>query len=600
MTKRTKIETRFELGIRADEVHIDRAATGEALAVWIDALRLADARGLIVGNSGAGKSRLARRLLEQAFGKIQMIVLDPEGEFPTLRTEHPFLLAGRSGEVPAEPRSAALLARRVMELGVSTVVDLYDLKLDQQRDFVRNFLDALMELPKELYHPVLVVIDEAHKFCPEGGEAVSADAVIALMSQGRKRGLGGILLTQRFAKLDKDASAEGNNVFVGRVVQDVDQRRAADVLGMPLQQARVALRDLDPGFFYAFGPAFEHKGVALFRAGAVASHHPQAGERHKVKASARPTELARLAEELKDLPQQAAEEIKTLEVARARVRDLERALKAAEKAAPPTAAPAPAKEKPVIKPADLKRLEVASARLEASEGKFTEELRRLADALSQRQQVVVTELGTLATLVAKVQAPAPPAITRAAIVADDTAAARHQAAARAPRAVQRIPAASGVGRGEAAILTAIAQYEDGAERDQLTILTGYKRSTRDAYIQRLASAELIAPYGSRFKVTSAGLAVLGPGFQPLPTGAALRAYWIGDGSSGGALPKGERDILAVVIEHHPNAVDRDAISERTGFKRSTRDAYLRRLANRRLVVSDRGPVRAAATLFEER
>lgn len=565
----------------------------------IDALRLVDGRGLIVGNSGAGKSRLARRMMEQAAGRVQIIVIDVEGEFSTLRDRHDFLLAGRGGEVPAEPRSAALLARRVMEQSVSTVVDLYDLKLDQQREFVRQFLDALLELPKDLYHPVLVVVDEAHKFAPEkgSGEAVSTASVIALMSQGRKRGLGGVLLTQRISKLHKDAAAEANNVAIGRVVLDVDQKRAADALGLAVATARTVLRDLDAGLFYGYGPAFVHRGVALFRGGDVFTRHPKAGERHTLKAAGTPEAIARIASEFADLPAQAAEEIKTLEAAKAKVRELERDLKVARKASPaPAPAPAP-KEVPVVKAADLKRLESSAARLEASEGKFTEELRRLTDILSQRQQVVVTELGTLTTLVAKVQAPAPPAhpAQHAGAVARS-----HSAAATMPRPAQRIPSSAGIGKGAAAILTAIAQYEDGAERDQLTILTGYKRSTRDAYIQRLAGAGLIVPYGSAHKVTDAGLAVLGPDFQPLPTGAALRAYWVGDDRTAGALPKGEREILAIVIEHHPNPVDREVISERTGFKRSTRDAYLQRLANRRLVVSDRGPVRAAATLFEER
>jgi DNA helicase HerA-like ATPase len=47
--------------------------------------------------------------------------------------------------------------------------------------------------------------------------------VIALMSQGRKRGYCGILATQRLSKLHKDAAAECNNVLIGRTWLDVDQ-----------------------------------------------------------------------------------------------------------------------------------------------------------------------------------------------------------------------------------------------------------------------------------------------------------------------------------------------------------------------------------------
>ena len=39
--------------------------------------------------------------------------------------------------------------------------------------------------------------------------------------------------------------------------------------------------------------------------------------------------------------------------------------------------------------------------------------------------------------------------------------------------------------GEQSILRACIQFPDGVTREQLTVLTGYKRSSRDAYIQRL-------------------------------------------------------------------------------------------------------------------
>lgn len=42
---------------------------------------------------------------------------------------------------------------------------------------------------------------------------------------------------------------------------------------------------------------------------------------------------------------------------------------------------------------------------------------------------------------------------------------------------------------------------------------------------------------------------------------------------------------------------REAISEATGYKRSTRDAYLQRLGARRLVTAERGLVRASELLF---
>ncbi len=64
------------------------------------------------------------------------------------------------------------------------------------------------------------------------------------------------------------------------------------------------------------------------------------------------------------------------------------------------------------------------------------------------------------------------------------------------------------------------------------------------------------------------------------------------------LPEGERAVLAVLAEAYPQAVERSQIDEMTSYKRSSRDAYLQRLSAKRLVVTERGAVRANAQLFD--
>ena len=85
----------------------------------IDLEKLIDNRLLVQANSGGGKSWLLRWLLEQSHGKVQQIVIDLEGEFSTLRENFDYILAGKDGDTPADPRSAGLLARKLLELNVS-------------------------------------------------------------------------------------------------------------------------------------------------------------------------------------------------------------------------------------------------------------------------------------------------------------------------------------------------------------------------------------------------------------------------------------------------------------------------------------------------
>ena len=197
-----------------------------------DLNRLIDTRLLIQANSGGGKSWCLRRLLEQTHGAVQHLVIDPEGEFASLRERFDYVLAVKQGgDTAAEPRTGALLAERLLELGVSAILDLYELKAHDRVRFVRVFLEALIDAPKKLWHPALVVVDEAHVYCPEKDEAESAGAVKDLATRGRKRGFCAVLATQRLAKLHKDAAAECNNKLIGRTSLDVDLKRASDDLG---------------------------------------------------------------------------------------------------------------------------------------------------------------------------------------------------------------------------------------------------------------------------------------------------------------------------------------------------------------------------------
>lgn len=90
---------------------------GKSLKLDIDLL--IPSRLLIQANSGGGKSWLLRRLAEQLYGKVQTIILDPEGEFFTLREKFGYVLVGDGGETPADVRSAQMLAEKFLQLKAS-------------------------------------------------------------------------------------------------------------------------------------------------------------------------------------------------------------------------------------------------------------------------------------------------------------------------------------------------------------------------------------------------------------------------------------------------------------------------------------------------
>jgi hypothetical protein len=97
-----------------------------------------------------------------------------------------------------------------------------------------------------------------------------------------------------------------------------------------------------------------------------------------------------------------------------------------------------------------------------------------------------------------------------------------------------------LGEGERKILIAAAQHQGGVTREQLSILTGYKRSTRDAYVQRLRRRGHMAERAGRLIATESGVLKLGSDHEPLPTGAALLPHCLE------RLPEAERALLELV------------------------------------------------------
>jgi len=291
-----------------------------------DLASLIDTRLLVQANSGGGKSWCIRRILEQSHGKVQQIVIDLEGEFATLREKYDYILAGKGGDIPTNIQSAPLLAKRLLELNVSAIVDLYELPHYERKIFVKRFLEAMIDAPKELWHSCLVVVDEAHVFCPEKGQSEAMSAVIELCTRGRKRGYSAVLATQRLSKLHKDAAAECNNKLIGRTGLDVDMKRAAEELGFTSREQYLSLRALEAGEFFAFGPAISTE-VTRVKIGGVETTHPKAGSRILASQPTAPTEkIKSILQRLTDLPKEAAEEAKTVQELKAQIVQLRRQL----------------------------------------------------------------------------------------------------------------------------------------------------------------------------------------------------------------------------------------------------------------------------------
>lgn len=517
---------------------------GKPLPLDVD--RLVVSRLLVQANSGGGKSWALRRLLEQTHGQLQHLVLDIEGEFGTLRERFDYVLAARTGgDCVADPRSAPLLARRLLELGVSAIVDLYELQAGERVRFVRAFLEALLDAPRELWHPALVVVDEAHLFCPQNGLAESAPAVIDLMTRGRKRGFCGVLATQRLSKLHKDAAAEANCKLIGRASLDVDLRRAGDELGFSSREDLARVRALPAGHFFAFGPGLSDQ-VQLLQVGPVETTHPRAGRGTAPVPPAR-EKVRKVLDQLKDLPQEAAQEAKTLADAKARIAQLEREVRAK----PVTPAPKVERvEVPVLKDGQL-------ARIESLLFKMSTALREVSTAILKTQPAAPKGKYSDQTM-AEVQ--------------------RRQVAAGLPpfkpatiERVQRDPKAAPpdgepLSRPEQRILDAIAWLEatnqqQAQEQAAVAFLAGYTTGGGAFNNPRgkLRGRGLIDYQGGGLALTDAGRAAAAHTAAEL-TSQELQQRVLG------RLPGPEAKLLRALLDAYPEALSNEELARRSGYE----------------------------------
>ena len=275
-------------------VAIEMGTTQGGQPATLDLEELLATRLLVQGNSGSGKSHLLRRLVEQSAPWVQQALIDPEGDFVTLAEQFGHVVVDAAAHTEAALQQ---IAARVRMHRISVVLNLENLETERQMRHTAAFLGGLFDMDRDYWFPMLVVVDEAQLFAPAAAGEVSDEARKAslgamtnLMCRGRKRGLAGIIATQRLAKLAKNVAAEASNFLMGRTFLDIDMSRAADLLGMERRQAEM-FRDLNRGQFVALGPALSRRPLPI-RIGDV-STSGRAGNARLLPLPEQPPEDAR-------------------------------------------------------------------------------------------------------------------------------------------------------------------------------------------------------------------------------------------------------------------------------------------------------------------
>ena len=123
--------------------------------------------------------------------------------------------------------------------GKTTIINLKGVPPDIQELVVNRLATAMFELRKlGRIPPMMLVVEEAHNFCPQVGQVASSKVFRTLASEGRKFGLGLVIITQRAAKVDKNVLSQCNTQVILKVTNPNDLKAIiASVEGLTASMA---------------------------------------------------------------------------------------------------------------------------------------------------------------------------------------------------------------------------------------------------------------------------------------------------------------------------------------------------------------------------
>jgi hypothetical protein len=567
---------------------------------------------ILLGKTGSGKSSAMRLFIEHLLDEGEPVcIVDPKGDHWGLKSSasgkragYPIVIfGGEHADVPLNSRSGVAVAELAATGNRPCIIDLGGWMPGARAEFWIDFASSFFRNARGRRW---LAIDEVHNFCakgkimdPQAGKVLHWSNRLA--SEGRGKGINLIAASQRPQKVHNDFLTSCETLIAMRVIHKADRDAIKDWIdgAGDMEKGKEVLTSLalmKRGEAWVWSPEAEFgpKQIKFPMFSTYDSFKPQnAIGPVKLKGWA-DVDLAEVTKKLEAAVKEA--EAKDPTKLQAKIRELEKQLTVksmkSEGFLPSRGKPQIIVDKKAIERAVSETGKVFEKRIALLHGAVGSLQRYLFKTSTEMRELSNHKIAgiTLPLAMPDIGKFIPKITSRPAQIAPS-----HQGSRSTPMAVlgPGTPRAEFLAKGERSTLIAIGRYEEGVERNQLTVLTGYRRSTRDAYLSRLKEKGLWEDRHGRILVTDAGIAALGDAYTPQPaTGEALRAYWMHK------LPSGEKKLLEALIAAAGEPVDRETLGEGTGFARSSRDAYLSRLGAKRLVESiGRGQVKASASLF---
>lgn len=509
----------------------------------------------ILAKKGAGKSNAAVVMAEEMYAAgVPFVTIDPKGDHWGIRSsadgKKPGLavpvFGGRHGDMPLEATAGALLADVILgddKRGYLTcVLDVSQFTMGEQRRFLQDFGQRLFRA-KDEQGVLHLFLEEAHEYLPQQVGRDAAPLVSTwqrIVKQGRFKGLGVTVISQRSAALNKDVLTQVDSLYVLRTLSPQDRAAVKAWLDVHIGGTEVikTLHELKNGEAWLWSPDRFHDPVRFrfrqrwtFDSGAT----PVFGAKSMPPATMADLDLGEIKDQMADtIERSKADDPKEL---RKQINALRRQLTELEKAKP-----------------DPERVEV----------EVRVEVERVPQGALAAARVIAESSSALVAALEQQDG-----VERLPVPKPLPKPATKVQRAVSPRPLESVPAldalALKVGKAHRRVLIVLARFPDGRVKRQIAAMAQLK-STGGHFgnvLSQLRTQGLIVGSGDGpYRITDAGLTALGDDYEPLPTGDALLDWWLNQ------LGRSERAILLVCVEAWPDAVDRSALAEAVGVDAS--------------------------------
>ncbi len=148
----------------------------------------------------------------------------------------------------------------LVKVGEASIIDMKGAEPKLQQLIVYRICKEVFESRKMgKIPPFMLVIEEAHNFCPERGfeKAISSNILRTIASEGRKFGLGLLVISQRPARVDKNVISQCNTQIILRVTNPNDIRALSRGLEFMSSEMEEEIKRIPQGVALLSSPSIE-------------------------------------------------------------------------------------------------------------------------------------------------------------------------------------------------------------------------------------------------------------------------------------------------------------------------------------------------------